>query len=252
MNCAEIKPLLHAHADGELDLVRSLEVEQHLKACATCAAEKKSIQSLRDALRQGDFAFRAPDALRKEIRRMARGEEPAREVLADGHRPRPTGLWLWKLIAAGATAFAVVTILLRPGISSHDQLLDEVVASHVRSLQASHLMDVASTDQHTVKPWFDGKLDFAPSVKDFADQGFSLLGGRLDYLDGRPVAALVYRRDKHLINVFIWPAATTGTREIRNYHGYNAITLDIGTFHYCLVSDVEEKQLEQLAGLLAK
>lgn len=252
MNCAEIKPLLHAHADGELDLVRNLEVEQHLKSCATCTAENKSIQSLRDALRQNDLAYRAPDALRKEIRKIVRGEEPAREVLADGHRPRPTVVWIWKLIAAGATAFAVITILLRPGISSHDQLLGEAVASHIRSLQANHLTDVASTDQHTVKPWFDGKLDFAPSVKDFADQGFPLIGGRLDYLDGRPVAALVYRRDKHIINVFIWPAATADAQRIGNEHGYNVITLDIGKFHYCLVSDVEEKELEQLAGLLAK
>jgi len=247
MNCAEIRNLLHAYADGELDLVRSLEVEQHLKSCATCAAEIKSLQSLRDALRQNDLVYRAPNALRKEIQKMVR---TAREDA------RPTiNLWLWKFIAASATAFAVLTILLRPaGISGHDQLLNDAVASHVRSLQANHLMDVASSDQHTVKPWFDGKIDFAPDVKDFVAQDFPLIGGRLDYLNGRDVAALVYRHNKHFINVFVWPAANMNSagNEIKNYHGYNVITRDVGGFHYCLVSDLEEKGLSDLADLLGK
>src|SRR5205823_2595317 len=112
--------------------------------------------------------------------------------------------WIWRWIAAGATAFAAFALLLRPaGTSEHDLLLNETVAGHVRSLMAAHLTDVASSDQHTVKPWFDGKLDFAPDVKDFAAQDFPLVGGRLDYLHGRAVAALVYRHNKHFINVFV-------------------------------------------------
>lgn len=244
MNCAEIYPLLHACVDGELDLVRSLEVEQHLKSCARCAAERKSIQSLRDALRQNDLAYRAPDSLRKEIRKMARAS-----VEEDRPRGNP---WIWKLIAAGATAFAVLAILLRPaGISEHDQLLNEAVASHVRSLQASHLTDVASSDQHIVKPWFNGKLDFAPDVKDFAAQGFPLVGGRLDYLNGRTVAALVYRHNKHFINVFVWPSAKAMKSTTENDHGYSVINLGADGFHYCLVSDLNATELNELARLIA-
>ena len=254
MSCAELRPLLHAYADGELDLIRSLDVEQHLKSCGKCAAEKNSILSLRGALRQSDLAYRAPDSLRQEIRKMVRVGEPAREVLADGHRPRPTGninLWIWKLIAAGATAFAVLTIILRPGISDHDQLLNEAVASHVRSLQANHLTDVASSDQHTVKPWFDGKLDFAPDVKDFAEQGFPLIGGRLDYLNGQTVAALVYRRNKHFINVFIWSEKNSAKSMVENSRGYSVIERGANGMHYCLISDLNSKELDELASLIA-
>ena len=244
MNCAEIHPLLHACADGELDLVRDLEVEQHLKSCARCAAEKNSIQSLREVLRQNDLAYRAPISLRKEIRKIAR---------ASGEDSRPhEHVWIWKLLTAGAMTFAVLTIFLRPeGMTDHDQLLNEAVASHVRSLQANHLADVLSSDQHTVKPWFDGKIDFAPVVKDFADQGFPLIGGRLDYLNGRTVAALVYRRNKHPINVFIWPAknVTTATSEV--YHGYSVIGRDASGMHYCLVSDLNATELNEFARLLA-
>ncbi len=248
MNCAEIRLLLHACADGELDLVRSLDVERHLKTCAACAAEKGSLQSLRSALQSKDLAYRAPDSLRKKVRQLARAS--GKEIQSRENNL----LWLWKWLACGATAVAVLTILLRPaGISRHDSLMSEAVASHVRSLMAEHLTDVASSDQHTVKPWFDGKLDFAPDVKDFAAQGFPLVGGRLDYLNGRAVAALVYRHNKHLINVFVWPAANAGlTQETENYHGYNVITRDADGFHYCLVSDMEEKGLAQLAGLLGK
>ena len=248
MNCAEIKDLLHAYADGELDLVRNLEVEQHLKSCAKCAAEKNSIQSLRDVLRQNDLAYRAPNSLRKEIRKMVNADVPAR----GDARPTEIKLWIWKLIAAGATAFAALTIILRPGISGRDQLLNEAVADHVRSLQANHLTDVTSTDQHTVKPWFDGKLDFAPDVKDFAGQGFPLIGGRLDYLKGRTVAALVYKRNKHFINVFIWPTKNTATQTAENFRGYSIINFDANGFHYCLVSDAEGKELSDLANLIAQ
>jgi len=249
MNCAETRPLLHACADGELDLVRNLEVGQHLKSCAKCAAERNSIQSLREALQQNDLTFRAPDSLRKEIRKMVRAGEPARE---DARPAEKIQLWIWKLLAAGATAFAALTILFWPaGMADHDRLINEAVASHVRSLQANHLTDVLSSDQHTVKPWFDGKIDFAPVVKDFADQGFVLIGGRLDYLNGRTVAALVYRRNKHPINVFIWPAKNVAPATSEGYHGYSVIGRDANGMHYCFVSDLNATELNELARLLA-
>jgi anti-sigma factor RsiW len=244
MSCAEIRKLLHACADGELDLLRSMEVEQHLKACPRCAAERTSLQSLRAALRENDLAWRAPDSLRNEIGKMSR---PAAEENRRGQNP-----WIWKWLAAGATAFAALTILLRPaGVSSRGELLDEVVASHVRSLQAEHLTDVASSDQHTVKPWFDGKIDFAPAVTDFAAQNFPLVGGRLDYLNSRAVAALVYRHNKHLINVFIWPETSATPAATEKDRGYSVINCSANGFHYCLVSDLNAKELHDLAALLA-
>jgi anti-sigma factor RsiW len=243
MTCAEARPLLHAHVDGELDLVRSLEVERHIQTCAACAAGEKSLRALRAALRDGDLACRAPNALRQKVRGIA----PA---------PRGTGWqWPWKWIAIGATAFAALTLVLRPaGNSENDRLMDEAVAGHIRSLMAGHLTDVASSDQHTVKPWFDGRVDFAPDVKDFAAQEFPLIGGRLDYLDGHPVAALIYRHNKHVINVFVWPVAKAGEVEVRteNLRGYNVITRDANRLHYCLVSDLNDKELGELADLLCQ
>jgi len=133
-------------------------------------------------------------------------------------------------------------------------LLNEAVASHVRSLMVEHLTDVASSDQHTVKPWFNGKLDFAPDVKDFAAQGFPLVGGRLDFLNGRAVAALVYRRNTHFINVFVWPATNTGSGKsaLENRRGYFVINREANGLHYSLVSDLNEKELAELANLFGR
>jgi anti-sigma factor RsiW len=245
MNCAEIRLLLHAHADGELDAANSLELERHLKNCTACTAENKSLHSLRGALRKGDLNFRAPDSLKQDLRQFVCDlrEEKAPRGNLDSQ-------WLWKFIAFGATAFALLVLFLRPaGISGHDQLLEEAVASHVRSLQAEHLTDVVSSDQHTVKPWFDGKLDFAPDVKDFAAQGFPLVGGRLDYLNGRSVAALVYRHNKHFINVFVWPAADALKPETEMRRGYAIINCATNGLHYCLISDMNPADLGELAGL---
>jgi anti-sigma factor RsiW len=164
-------------------------------------------------------------------------------------------LLVWKLVALGATALAAVAIVFQPmDFSERSRLVNEAVADHVRSLMANHLTDVASSDQHAVKPWFNGKLDFAPSVKDFTAQGFPLVGGRLDYLGGRAVAALVYQRNKHFINVFVWPAATAALTkpDVRSYRGYSVINREEGAMHYCLVSDLNAKELEQLANLLGQ
>jgi anti-sigma factor RsiW len=248
MNCAEIRLLLHAHADGELDAANSLELERHLKTCAACAAGHKSLQSLRAALRKGDLTYHAPESLEKDVRHFVRD-------LSDGKRTRETSnpQWLWKFLAFGATAFALLALFLRPaGISGRDELLNEAVASHVRSLQAEHLTDVASSDQHAVKPWFDSKLDFAPDMKDFAAQGFPLVGGRLDYLDGRAVAALVCRHNKHFMNVFVWPAADAMKPATEMRRGYAIINCATNGLHYCLISDMNPTDLGELAGLLGR
>jgi len=247
MNCTEIYPLIHAFVDGELDLVRSLEVERHLSNCTGCTARCDFMRSLHSALQNSELSYSAPDSLLKKVQHMIGGSVQERR--------RNDWQWIWKWLAAGATAIAVVTLLLRPAsVSQHDQLMAEAVSNHVRSLMQAHLMDVASSDQHTVKPWFDGKLDFAPDVKDFVAQGFPLIGGRLDYLGGRAVAALVYRHDKHLINVFVWPIArgSAATSQTESRQGYSIINRDVSGMRYCVVSDLNEKELGDLADLLGK
>ena len=246
MNCAESRLLLYAHADGELDAANSVELERHLKTCAACATEKKSLHSLKAALRQAPLRYDAPESLRREVQRIARAPEKKT-------RPRIfQSLLLWKSLAFAAAAFGLLAIVLRPG--GNDQLLNEAVASHVRSLMADHLTDVASSDQHTVKPWFNGKLDFAPVVTDFAAQGFPLVGGRLDYLSSHAVAALVYQHNKHLINAFVWPAASAGNGKlgVENRRGYSVINREAGGLHYCLVSDLNAEELAQLAKLFGQ
>lgn len=247
MNCAESKLLLHAYTDGELDLVRSLEVEQHLQTCAACAGKSQVLLSLRSALRHPELAHGAPPSLRQKVREIIQPRDP---------EPAPSRVpWLWQWLAAGAAALAVVVLILRPaGPANGDLLANEIVSSHVRSLMAGHLTDVVSSDQHTVKPWFNGKLDFAPDVKDFAAQGFPLVGGRLDYLNGHAVAALVYRRNQHYINVFAWPAdhaagEKTGTE---SHRGFNLISRDANGLHYVLVSDLNPGELGELADLVGK
>ena len=250
MNCAEINLVLHAYVDGELDAMRSLEVQKHIKECAACAARVASLRSLHQSLAEGELAYRAPASLHHRVRQIAPAAG-ARKESRPGY-----GQWFWKVFALGAAAAVIALVVMRPaGISpggQGDELISEVVSCHVRSLMPGHLTDVLSSDQHTVKPWFDGKVDFAPDVKDFAPQNYPLVGGRLDYLDGRTVAALVYRHNKHLINVFIWPSANSynAGEQIETYNGYIVVRREFGGFHYYLVSDMDETGMKQLAGLL--
>jgi anti-sigma factor RsiW len=247
MKCSEIKRLLDAEIDGELDALKSVELERHLKTCSGCAAEKQSLRSLKAAFQQSALRYDAPASLRKKIGQLGRAERPDAQS-------RFNPLLFWKTLTFAATAFAILAILLRPTISEIDTTVHEAVADHVRSLQAEHLTDVASSDQHTVKPWFNGKLDFAPEVRDFASQGFPLVGGRLEYLNGRAVAALVYQRNKHFINVFVWPSAATHAEKplVEKRRGYSIIIREMNGLRYCVVSDLNEKELTDFANLFQR
>ena len=246
MNCPEIYPLLHAYVDSELDLMPSLEVDRHLKSCAECTAAKRSLESLRATLRQNDLSYRAPESLRARIRESI-GESPTKVPLPSS---RP---WMWQMLALGSLGFAVVTLILQPAaVNDRDRLADDAISDHVRSLMPGHLMDVVSTDQHTVKPWFNGRIDFAPEVRDFATQGFPLVGGRLDYLNGQNVVALIYRRNQHTINTFVWPAKTATDQSAVERRGFSIINRDIRGLHYCLVSDLNPRELNEFATLLTE
>src|SRR5882724_12922862 len=221
MNCKETQELRHAYADGELDLVRNVEIETHIAGCDACAQDYKTLRTLRSTINSSDLYFKAPPGLRNRVRSAIRVEDKTADT------PGPAFSWAWLKwgfsLAGTAVAACVVTAILLTA-SADNRLADDITAGHVRSLMASHLTDVPSSDQHTVKPWFDGKLDFAPPVVDLKDHGFPLAGGRLDYFGNRPVAALVYQRQKHFINLFIWPATGAAAEEktyIRN--GYNLI-----------------------------
>jgi anti-sigma factor RsiW len=249
--CENNERLLRAYFDGELDLVRSLEFEEHLKTCAQCSAELSEQKALRDSLRAANLYERAPDSLRARLRAALPAEARPRSISTSR---RPVIEWLVIAAAILIAVFLGAKVIPDIGGQKQDLVAEEIVASHIRSLQPGHLMDVESTDQHTVKPWFDGKLDFAPPVVDLATQGFPLVGGRLDYVGRRNVAALVYQRQKHFINVFIWPEEKNSakTREVQTIQGYNLVFWSHNGMNYYAVSDLNTTELSQFADLLSR
>ena len=254
MRCESTQRYVPGYLDGELDLVHTIEMETHLKSCPACARELESQKELRAVLQRSSLAYAAPAVLRERIQSSLRAASGA-----DVQESRFKWPSLNFLQLAGAFALlALISIggwqwTARLRAPSGDQrIAAEVFSSHVRSLEANHLMDVISTDQHTVKPWFDGKLDFSPPVEDLASEGFPLVGGRLDYLEGREVAALVYQRRKHFINVFVWPNPTgsNSTQTVESRQGYNIMRWSRGGFEFWAVSDVAAPDLAQFTGLL--
>jgi len=245
MNHEEARRLLPAYADGELELSQALAFEQHLQTCAECADALRAHKGLSAAVR-GLAYHRAPDTLRMRLKQQLPLAEAAPAAVIAPAPPRRRELSRWAMPIAAGLALAIG---LNFGLASRradEGLREELVAAQVRSLQVEHLNDVASTDQHTVKPWFEGKLDFSPRVKDLAGEGFPLVGGRLDALEGHSVAALVYRRHLHVINLFQWPdgGAGSGPRQVQE-QGYTAIEWSGDGMRYVAVSDVEEQELQR-------
>ncbi|HVO42554.1 MAG TPA: anti-sigma factor [Aggregatilineales bacterium] len=250
MNCAEIRHLLDPYMDGELDLVRSLEIDEHLQGCPDCSGAYAEAQALQTAMHHSSLYATAPTHLRQLVQvslRQANRVEQGRLML-----PRR---WMPALSVAAALVVGIVITLgvsrLTPAPSADDLLAQDVLSSHLRSLMVDHLADVASTDQHTVKPWFNGKLNFSPPVVDLADQGFPLIGGRLDYLDNRAVAALVYQRRKHVINLFIWPAANNSETNTvsASQQGYQIYHWQRSGMIFWAVSDVASTDLSDFVQL---
>jgi anti-sigma factor RsiW len=241
MTCMEAKPLLHAFADGELDFTKSLEMESHLRECQACALVQEEIRGLGLLMKDASLRLSPSASFEKRLRSAVRREGQ--------EKPATQSWWRWSMAAASLAVvalavWAAVVIVNRP--SSDTLVAQEVVASHVRSLMPQHLMDVTSSDQHTVKPWFDGKLDFSPPVKDLSQQGFELKGGRLDYIENRPVAALIYQRRQHLINVFVWPArsGSTSATQASVSQGYNLIRWNNAGMQWWAISDLNLAELQ--------
>lgn len=241
MDCALHRHLLEGYLDGELGFERSLEVEAHLASCPACSSEVQSWKNIRTSLQGPELYHRAPGHLETKLHKLF---PQARSQKAPWFQKS-----LWALGGAFATAALLISfVILHPGASSSDQNL---VVSHIRSLMGDHLMDVVSTDQHRVKPWFDGKLDFAPPVQDFAADGYPLAGGRLDYVDNRRVAVLIYHRALHIINVYVWPAQDSGSASVntRTINGYNIVSWRKNGFEFRAVSDLNAAELRDLARL---
>lgn len=250
MNCEYTHTLLHGYLDGELDAVRAAEFERHLESCRECAHELGVEESLRSLLQRSGLCEQAPASLRHKIRA---------DLAAATAIPSAPRIPAWRWLAVAATILIVAGVSwfswprpAKDSASTAPFTAAELIDAHVRSLQPGHLTDIASTDQHTVKPWFNGKLSFVPPVKDFSDEGFPLIGGRLDVLNGQNVAALVYGHRKHIINVFVLPTREPDTpiHPPGLRQGYQWFHWRHQGMEYCAISDLAAADLHQLAQLL--
>jgi len=242
MECKDIRLLLEANSDGELDPVRQLELQAHLRACPACALLAKGLDARRDALRDLLPRHGATPQFRGKIQALYRPRAMRRRA--------PFGWQIMNLGGLGASLALAVLVGYSWGTSRSrtNGLFDEAISEHVRSLQAGHLVDVMSTDQHTVKPWFIGRLDFSPPVVDLADAGFPLAGGRLETIDGRPAAALVFHRRLHSVNLFIWPTGGSAVPVHSSAEkGYNAESWTQGGLNFLAVSEIPAGELDQFA-----
>jgi anti-sigma factor RsiW len=241
--------LTQADFDGELDAAQAATVAAHRIGCRLCQSAYDDLLAARQVVREGASYHRAPASLRRAVGERLAAASPA-PVPAPVPQGKPSlgkrlSSWWSSALGAGLGAAVAAAAMLFLLPSGQQSIVDQVVAGHVRALQPGHLEDVASSDRHTVKPWFDGRLDFAPPVKDLKSVGFPLEGGRLDYIDGRNVAALVYGHGKHPINMFVWPAGGAGNEPPRTteQNGYNVIHWVEHGMNLWVVSDLEQSAL---------
>jgi anti-sigma factor RsiW len=243
--------LLHAYVDGELDAASTIELESQLRESPALQQEFERLSALQSLVRNRASRFDAPSHLARRVFAALPEAPPARTL-------KTVPSW-WRPLAMGAT-MAAVALLLWSVVPTFNRLdpdtgtREEVLAAHVRSLMADHLTDLTSTERHTVKPWLSSRLDFAPPVEDLASEGFTLIGGRLDYLGGRPVAALVYRYRQHIINVFVWPSSNNQQVSVQTWalRGYNIARFDSRGMSFWAVSDLNPEDLQKLASLLQR
>jgi anti-sigma factor (TIGR02949 family) len=262
VQCAE-SLRVQAYFDGEVDALSAAEIERHVEHCSECRELLQDLEKVRNALRSGISYAAAPPALREQIL-QALGQEPDIEAGADAvmsampRKPRPPRqspvlgrrrFWSGALSGIGGTAIAAAMafFFVLPNLSP---LSNEIVSAHVRSLMPAHLIDVVSTDRHTVKPWFAGHADVSPPVSDFEAQGYRLIGGRADYIDHQRSAVVVYQHGAHVINVFTWAASGARLPNNTTRSGYHLAYWQQGDIQYCAVSDTGWDELLGLVRLL--
>jgi len=252
MQCAE-SLRVQAYFDGELDALSAAEVERHSEVCAECRALLQDLDHVRTALRQDLTYASAPPELRARVMRALDEESTVGSPRRVGERLtswRPRPFWKGAFTGIGGTAIAagIAFFVLAP--SFINPVLDDLVSAHVRSLMPDHLIDVVSTDKHTVKPWFAGHTDVSPVVADFDQQGYRLIGGRADYFDHQRAAVVVYQHGPHVINVFSWAADRSGLPKNTTRNGYHLAFWKTGNLVYCAVSDTAWDELLGLVRLL--
>ena len=248
MDCVRASELLHGYLDNELDAAHVGEIESHLAACASCRLEQEQYLSLRSILREKGPRYSAPTHLRRRVQASARSPQGVGRL----HGWAPMG-WLQFAGSLAAAALLSATVTYYWVLSSNaDRVVDNVVDAHVRGLVTNHPTDVASSDRHTVKPWFNGKLDFAPPVKDLEAEGFPLVGGRLDYVEGRSVATLLYRHRQHWISVFVWPDQTDKDTAPSSFskRGYDVAQWRAEGLRFYVVSDISRSELGRFVALV--
>ena len=239
MTCDEADVLLHALMDGELDAGHARDVEDHIAGCPRCAAALRDYREMSKAISEAGMSYTAPAALRQRIE--AALPQPRQ---APNRRAVLRGFAMGSAVSALAATGLVAVVLRQDDI---ERIQSEVVSAHLRSLQAGHLTDVISTDQHTVKPWFNGKLDVSPPVIDLTAQGFTLIGGRLDYVDARAIGAVVYRRRQHVINLFVSQTSSTEQRAAKTntIQGFNIRSWRDRGLSYWAISDLNADELNE-------
>jgi len=254
MTCDDSRSFLHAYLDGELDAPRSAEFERHLEGCASCSRALEAQESLRSSIHGAQLHEPLPAGFERKIR----------HELDEASRPAPSPKFAaWRWLAAAAVLLLAVGVSWKytqkvrdnadVPVSGADAAASELVDAHIRALQPGHLTDVTSTDQHTVKPWFNGRVAFAPPVRDFAAQDFPLVGGRLDVFQGRTVAALVYGRRKHFVSVFIWPDPALDAEQYAGaMNGYQWISWKQSGLRFCAVADTSRDDLAALKDLIVR
>ena len=242
MNCEDADILLHALIDNELDAGHAREVEAHLAGCPRCTSELQQHREMRRHLSSPELRYVAPQALRSRIENSL----PLSRPVTTERRTLLKGFAMGSVVSA---AMAASVMLLVTSRGQNERLLGDVASAHLRSLQAQHLTDVDTSDQHTVKPWFNGRIDVAPPVIDLTAQGFRLIGGRLDYIDGRPAAAIVYKRRAHVINLFV--AQSLGARSsasgVSSVQGFNIQRWTERGLDFLAISDLAPDELQEFA-----
>jgi anti-sigma factor RsiW len=241
----ELRLLVQADTDGELPARDAAAVAVHLADCAECRSLQGVLRETKESVRAAAPYYQASEDFRNRMMSLIAKNAPS--APSRSRRLAWRFNWGWLGGSFGAGALVAAALLLLVSLPQDEGIENSVIDSHVRALQPGHLLDVPSSNQHTVKPWFDGRLDFAPPVKDLAAQGFPLVGGRLDYIAGRPAAALIYGRAKHIIELFVWPsahtAATAPNRTVRN--GYTLIQWSNGQMSFWAVSDLNGEELDE-------
>ncbi|MEJ0098208.1 MAG: anti-sigma factor [Pseudomonadota bacterium] len=254
MNCAAALPLISAFADGELDVLRGHSVRKHVAGCAACAAEYENIRLLSTRLRDEAPRFVASPALQSRVRAALHRAETEQPV-GKPRRVAGTRSWFFGGAFAGCAATVLAWFMVTALLQWHasEDLVAEAVAMHVRATLGNHLIEIVSTDRHTVKPWLSARLDYSPPVQDLAEAGFALAGGRLDYLDGRPVAVLVYRYRLHMIDVFVRPETGHATpAALRTLRGFNVVHASGSGMEWLAVSDAGSDVLSPFLQQLAQ